>query len=49
VFVICYLMRDWLWVAWEDICCIREFVERVDVADLLFCDQCFVLVEYLHV
>ena len=46
--VVCYVMRDWLWVAWEVICFIREFVEGVDVADL-FCDQYFVLVEYLHV
>jgi len=42
-------MRDWLWVAWKDVCCIREFIEGVDVANLLFCNQYFVLVKYLYV
>jgi len=48
--VVCYVMRDWLWVAWEDICFIRELREGggVDVADFLFRDQYFVLAEYLH-
>jgi len=48
-------VEQWLGVrlmlsnAWKDICCIRDFIEGVGVASLLFCDQYFVLVKYLHV
>ena len=27
--VVCYVVRDWLWVTWEDSCCTCEFVEGV--------------------
>jgi len=47
--VVCYVMRDCLWVMWKDSCCICEFIEGVGAIDLLFCDQYFMLVEYLHV
>jgi len=49
VCVLCGVIRDWLWVAWKDIRCILKFIEGVDVTSLLFCDQYFVLVKYLHV
>jgi len=35
---VCYVVRDWLWVARWDACCICEFVEGVDIANLLSCD-----------
>jgi hypothetical protein len=27
VCVMCYVVRDWLWITWEDSCCACEFVE----------------------
>ena len=49
VCVIYYVMRDWLWVTWEDSSCLCKFVEGVGVTNLSFCNQCFVLVEYMHI
>jgi len=31
VCVVCYLVRDWLWIMWEDSCCACESVEGVGV------------------
>jgi len=28
-------MTDWLWDTWENSCCICEFIEGVDVTDLI--------------
>ena len=33
----------------EGICCIRKFIEEVDVTHLLLCDQYSVLVKYLQI
>ena len=49
VCIVCYVVRDWPWITWEDSCCACEFVEGVGVTDLLFCNQCFMLVEFLHI
>jgi len=49
VCVMCYVVRDWLWITWEDSCCACEFVEGVGVTDLLFRNQYIMLMEYLHI
>jgi len=49
VCILCYVVRDWLWITWENSCCTCEFVEGVGVTNLLFCNQYFMLMEYLHI
>jgi hypothetical protein len=44
--VVCCATGDWLWVTWEDSCCVYELVEGVGFTDLLLCDQYFMLMEF---
>ena len=38
VCVMCYVVRDWLSITWENSCCPCVYIEGGDVTDLLFCN-----------
>jgi len=47
--VVCCAAGDWLWVTWEDPCCVYELIEGVVFTELLLHNQHFTLMQYLHI
>ena len=35
VCVVCWVIRNWLWDGWKEICCIRKFIEGVDCCSVI--------------